>query len=148
VQTVNEQRVLREEAEYRLLTSFIYGLRGEAGRELWICNPETLDQALNMATIIHNAKKMEHCQRRYDTFTVRTQDRDYTDFKESKPKWRQGSPQQPRPLPRHPPERKERNRDQVRPWITCFSCGQPGHMARNCEAGGKPTTKREQHSPN
>jgi hypothetical protein len=104
----NEQRVLREEAEYRLLTSFIYGLRGEAGRELRIHNPETLDQALNMATMIYNAKKMEQRQRRYDTFTVRMQDRDYTDFKESKPKWRQSNPQQPRPLARHPPERKER----------------------------------------
>lgn len=29
-----EQRILREEAETRLLTSFVYGLRGETGREL------------------------------------------------------------------------------------------------------------------
>jgi hypothetical protein len=85
----NEQRVRREEAEYRLLTSFICGLRGEAGHELRIRNPETLDQALNMATMIHNAKKMEQRQKGYDTFTVKTQERDFIDFKESRPKWRQ-----------------------------------------------------------
>jgi hypothetical protein len=100
----NEQRVLSEEAEYRLLTSFIYGLRGEVGHELRIRNPETLDQALNMATVIHNAKKMEQRQKGYDTFTVRTQERDFIDFKESRSKWRQSSQQQPRQPARGPPE--------------------------------------------
>jgi hypothetical protein len=43
-----EQRILREEADFRLLTGFIYGMRGETGRELQIRNLETLDQALSM----------------------------------------------------------------------------------------------------
>jgi hypothetical protein len=54
-----EKRILKEEAGFRLLTSFIYGMRAEAGRELRIRNPETLDQALSMATVVYNAKKTE-----------------------------------------------------------------------------------------
>jgi hypothetical protein len=38
-----EQRILREEAECRLLTSFVYGMKGEAGHELRICNPEMIE---------------------------------------------------------------------------------------------------------
>ncbi|PNF15436.1 hypothetical protein B7P43_G18180, partial [Cryptotermes secundus] len=52
-----EQRILREEAETRLLTSFVYGLRGETGRELRIRNPDSIEQALAMATVIYNANK-------------------------------------------------------------------------------------------
>jgi hypothetical protein len=54
-----EQRVLREEADFRLLTSFIYGMRGEAGRELRFRNPETIEEALSIATVVYNAKKLE-----------------------------------------------------------------------------------------
>ncbi|PNF31083.1 hypothetical protein B7P43_G16331 [Cryptotermes secundus] len=97
-----EQRILKQEADFRLLTSFIYGMKGEAGRELRIRNPETLDQALNIATVVYNAKR----------------------------------------------ERWEQKRDRVRSPITCFACGRHGHIARNCEARRKPTTEREQHSPN
>ncbi|PNF25200.1 hypothetical protein B7P43_G17706 [Cryptotermes secundus] len=60
------QRILKEEAEFRLLTSFVYGMRGEAGRELRIRNPETLDQALNIATVVYNAKQMELHRKEHD----------------------------------------------------------------------------------
>ncbi|PNF21981.1 hypothetical protein B7P43_G17812, partial [Cryptotermes secundus] len=97
-----EQRILKEEADFRLLTSFIYGMRGEAGRELRIRNSETLEQGLNMATVVYG----------------------------------------------RPHERKDKNRDLVRSPVTCFSCGRHGHIARDCEARRRPTTRKEQHSPN
>ncbi|PNF14145.1 hypothetical protein B7P43_G17714 [Cryptotermes secundus] len=51
-----EQRIRKEEADFRLLTSFIYGMRGKVGRELKIRNPETVEQALSIATMVQNAK--------------------------------------------------------------------------------------------
>jgi hypothetical protein len=45
-----EQRNLKEEAESRLLTSFVHGLRGYAGRGLRFRVPNTVDEALNIAS--------------------------------------------------------------------------------------------------
>jgi hypothetical protein len=73
-----EKRILKEEADFRLLTSFIYGMRAEAGRELRIRKPETLDQALSMATVVYNAKKMELRHRDYDTVAVKKGEKDFT----------------------------------------------------------------------
>jgi hypothetical protein len=58
-----EELILREEAEYRLLTSFIYGMQGEIGSELRFCNPETIEQALNITTVVYDAIRLEPCQR-------------------------------------------------------------------------------------
>jgi hypothetical protein len=142
-----EQRILREEAECRLLTSFIYGMKGEAGRELRIRNPETVEQALNIATVVYNAKKLEPRYRGYDTLAVKTGGENFTNPRGYRPPWRQSG--QPRGSPaRRPQGQRDKSRDRVRPPVTCYTCGRHGHMARDCEAKRKPTTKRERRSPN
>lgn len=143
-----EQRILKEEAEYRLLTSFIYGMRGEAGRELRIRNPETLEQALTIATVVYNAKKMEHRRKEHETLTVKTERDSDTNPKGKRTPWQQRS--QPRGSQvRRPQERRDRRRDWVRPPIKCYACGLQGHMARDCEATRRtPAARREQNSPN
>ncbi|XP_023708597.1 uncharacterized protein LOC111865092 [Cryptotermes secundus] len=141
------QRILKEEAEFRLLTNFIYGMRGEAGRELRIRNPETLDQALNIATVVYNAKRMEPHRKDHDTLTVKTERKSYTSPKGYRPPWDQRSQPQGSPV-RRSKERRDANRDWVRPPVKCFSCGRQGHIARDCEARRKPTIQREQSSPN
>jgi hypothetical protein len=140
-----EQSILKEEADFRLLTSFIYGMRGEAGRDLRIRNPETIDQALSIATVVYNAKKMEPRYRDYNTLAVKTGERNFT--KGHRPSWRQNSQPQWSPA-RRPRGRRDRSRDRVRPPITCYTCGRHGHMARNCDQRRKPTTQREQPSRN
>lgn len=142
-----EQRIRKEEADFRLLTSFIYGMRGEAGRELRIRNPETVEQALSIATMVHNAKRLEQRPRDHETLVVKTERKDATKPNQYKQPWRQNG--QPRgPPTRRPQEPRERSKDQVRPPITCFSCGQQGHIARRCEAKKRPTTETGNHSPN
>ena len=141
------QRILKEEAEFRLLTSFIYGMRGEAGRELRIRNPETLDQALNMATVVYNAKRTEPHHKDNDTLTVKTERKSFTSPKGYRSPWNQRN--QPRgSTVQRSKERRDTSRDWVRLPVKCFSCGRQGHIARDCEARRKPTTQREQSSPN
>lgn len=130
-----EQRILREEADFRLLTSFIHGMKGEAGRELRIRNPETIDQALNIATVVYNAKRLESYQKGYDTLTVRKEKSDVAKQTEHRTQWRPDKRTQ-RPPAQKQGSQEDRNRDRVRPPITCFACGQRGHMARDCR--GKP----------
>ncbi|PNF29642.1 hypothetical protein B7P43_G16386 [Cryptotermes secundus] len=142
-----EQRILKEEAEFRLLTSFIYGMRGEAGMELRIRNPGTLDQALNIATVVYYAKRMEFHRKDHDTLTVKTERKSFTSPKGYRSPWNQRSQQQGSPVQRSK-ERRDTNRDRVRPPIKCFSCGRQGHIARDCEARQRRTTQREQSSPN
>ena len=143
-----EQRILKEEADYRLLTSFIYGMKGEAGRELRIRNPGTLDEALNIATVVYNAKRVELRHKDYEALSVKTDGReDYASPSRYRPPLRRRD--QPRRSPgRRPQERWEQKRDRVRPPITCFACGRHGHIARDCEARRKPAKQREQPSPN
>jgi hypothetical protein len=124
-----EQRILREEADFRLLTSFIYGMRGEAGRELRICNTETIDQALSIATVVYNAKKIESRYRNYDTLAVKTGENNITYPKGFGPSWRQDSQPQGSPV-RRPQGRRNRSRERVR----------PGHVLRLRTA--RPHSKR------
>jgi hypothetical protein len=142
-----EQRILKEEADFRLLTSFMYGMRGEAGRELRIRNPETLDQALSIATVVYNAKKVELRHRDYDTLAVKKGEKNFTNPRGYGPPWRQSGQPQGSPV-RRPQGRRDRSRDRVRPPVTCFSCGRHGHIARDCEVRRKPTTRKEKRSPN
>ncbi|PNF21999.1 hypothetical protein B7P43_G17692 [Cryptotermes secundus] len=142
-----EQCILKEEAEFRLLTSFIYGMRGEAGRELRIRNPETLDQALNMATVVYNAKRTEPHHKDNDTLTVKTERKSFTSPKGYRSPWNQRSQPQGSPV-RRSKERRDTNRDSVRPLVKCFSCGRLCHIARDFEARQRPTTQREQSSAN
>ncbi|PNF41928.1 hypothetical protein B7P43_G14829 [Cryptotermes secundus] len=143
-----EQRTLKEEADFRLLTSFIYCMKREAGRELRIRNPKTSDQALNIAIVVYNDKRVELRHKDYEALAVKTDGReDFANPKGYRPPLRQRD--QPRKSPgRRTQERWEQKRDRVRPPITCFACGRHGHIARNYEARRKPTTEREQHSPN
>jgi hypothetical protein len=73
-----EQRILREEAEFRLLTSFIHGMRGDPGKELRYRNPSTIDEALNIATVVYNANKIEPRPRNHEAFTVKVEPRSNT----------------------------------------------------------------------
>jgi hypothetical protein len=107
---VHTAEPLREEAEFRLLTSFIFGMRGEAGHELRIRIPDTLDQALSIATVVYNAKKMEQRHKDYDTFTVKTRERNTTDSKEYGPPRRRNG-QQWRSSVRRPQERVDKSKD-------------------------------------
>jgi hypothetical protein len=54
-----KHRILKEEANSRLLTSFIHGLRGHAGRELKFRTPNTVDEALSIAIVIYNMERVE-----------------------------------------------------------------------------------------
>jgi hypothetical protein len=142
-----EQRILKEEAEFRLLTSFIYGMRGEAGRELRYRNPETLDQALNIATIVYNAKKLEHQPKNYETLTVKVGDKKSTNQKGSRFTWRQDRQPQRSPVGR-PHRQESRSRDWVRIPVKCYSCGRQGHIARFCDKKEQRVDKGQQSSPN
>lgn len=59
-----EQRILKEEAEFKLLISFIPGLRGSAGTELKFRTPNSIGKALNIGTIIYNTEKLEKNRQR------------------------------------------------------------------------------------
>jgi hypothetical protein len=109
-----ERRILQEEADFRLLTCFIYGMRGEAGRELRIRNTETLDQALSIATVVCNAEKMELRQRDYDTLVVREGEKKFRNLRRYRPPRRQSGQPQGSPV-RRPQGRRDRSRDRVRP---------------------------------
>jgi hypothetical protein len=43
--------------------SFIYGMQVDVGKELRYRNPASVEEALNIATVIHNATKLESCPR-------------------------------------------------------------------------------------
>jgi hypothetical protein len=116
-----EQRILKEGAEFRLLTSFIYGMKGEAGRELRYRNPETLDQALNIATVVYNAKKLEQ-HRNHETLAVQIDGKEYTNQRCHKSTWHRGRQQQ-KPAARQPPRQGTKNRDLVQTPVKCYACG-------------------------
>jgi hypothetical protein len=54
-----EKRILREEAETQLFSSFIYGMRGNGRKGLRYRNPASVEDALNIATVVHNATELE-----------------------------------------------------------------------------------------
>jgi hypothetical protein len=59
---VTEQRVLKVEADFRLLTSFIHGVIGDPGKELRYRNPSSIEEALGIATVVYNAAKTRATQ--------------------------------------------------------------------------------------
>jgi hypothetical protein len=68
-----EQRILKEEAESRLLTRFVHGLRSYAGRELRFRVPNTVYEALNIAMIIHNTEELERQEKNREIFWAKTE---------------------------------------------------------------------------
>jgi hypothetical protein len=142
-----EQRILKEEAEFRLLTSFIYGMRGEAGRELRYRNPETLEQALNIATVVYNAKKLEHQHKNHETLAVKVEDKSSTPQRGPRSTWRRDRQPQ-RPPARRPRRQGNRNRDWVQTPVKCYACGRQGHIARFCDKREERVDRGQQKSPN
>ena len=142
-----EQRILREEAESRLLISFVYGLRGEPGHELRIRNPEKLEQALSMATVIYNANKTEQRHKEHATLAVHSNDRDTPEIQRNQPPWK-GSRRLWGTSVRRSQGRVGRDRERIRPPFICYTCGLPGHIARDCGTKGKCAGRRERNPPN
>jgi hypothetical protein len=64
-----EQAVINQEADRRLLATFINGLIGTPGKQVRLQMPETIDKALNMAIIATNAEKEEKASVRKDRGT-------------------------------------------------------------------------------
>jgi hypothetical protein len=75
---VTEQRVLKEEADFRLLTSFIHGVAGDRGKELCYRNPSSIEAALGIATVVYNAAKTDVPRKEREVFTVKTVGPDQT----------------------------------------------------------------------
>ncbi|PNF39365.1 hypothetical protein B7P43_G17748 [Cryptotermes secundus] len=142
-----EQRILREDAETRLLTIFVYGLRGETGHELRIRNPDSIEQALAMATVIYNANKMENRHKEHAAFAVQRDERYSEEARKNGPPRRRDRQPWKTPVQRFQ-ERAGRDRERVRAPLICYGCGQPGHIARYCKAERNPAAKREKNSTN
>jgi hypothetical protein len=153
-----EQRILEEEAESRLVTSFVQGLRGYAGRELRFRVPNTVDEALNIAMIIHNNEELERQEKNREIFCAKTEsERCYscnqTGHRFNQCRTRLHSQQCIEGNGRRAMARyAERTRKPVtvsRNDIQCFQCGREGHIARFCrqtpraKLEGKPQRKQE-----
>jgi hypothetical protein len=64
-----EQAVINQEAQRRLLAAFINVLNGAPGKQVRLQMPKTIDKALNMAMIATNAEKEEKASVRDDRGT-------------------------------------------------------------------------------
>jgi hypothetical protein len=143
-----EQRILREEADFRLLTSFIHGIRGDPGKELRYRNPSTIEEALNIATVVYNAQNMERNSRDHDVLTAkREQGRNISTQRRDRPVWQQRRQNQDSSA-RQPQSWDNRNRNRSQTSVTCFSCGRRGHMARDCDKREQSGVNRQQRHPN
>jgi hypothetical protein len=61
----DEQRAHQENADRIMLAAFVAGLAGETGKQVRICNPRTLDDALNVATAVQEALRQERKNERF-----------------------------------------------------------------------------------
>jgi Tfp pilus assembly ATPase PilU len=59
------QRVHNENVEHMLLSAFITGLTGAAGRQVRYSNPGTLEQALQIALSVQEAEQQEKFSERF-----------------------------------------------------------------------------------
>lgn len=143
-----EQRILREEAEFRLLTSFIHGMRGDPGKELRYRNPSTIDEALNIATVVYNANKIEPRPRNHEAFTVKVEPRSNTvNQRRDRPRWQPDRQYQKSPA-RQERRWDSRSKDRIQNPVACFSCGQQGHIAKYCDKREQRDVTRQRHHPN
>ena len=140
------QRIHRENAERRLLASFVAGLAGVAGRQVRYQNPQTLQHALSIALSVREEEKQERFS---ETF--------YAKFDESvsvKPRSTSRLDRE-RHSARHTADARPSNhlsghqyrtshstnrsvtsastRDvQTRAELRCYECEGRGHFAREC----------------
>ena len=73
--TPAECAILAEEGRYRLLSAFIHGCSGLVRRELRFRMPENIEQALNIATIVYNALKLEDDKKRDRIYRAEARER-------------------------------------------------------------------------
>jgi hypothetical protein len=117
-----EQRVLREESEFRLLTSFIHGVSVDAGKELRFKNPSSIEEALNIATVVYQASQLDERQSEKQVFWANTETR----------------PRRPEP----------RDDERVRNPVICYMCRRPGHIARYCDSERRREQPTKKAFPN
>jgi hypothetical protein len=65
-----EQRILWEEADCRLLSAFVRGTQEPAGRQLRFRGPTDLQEALTVATTVHDALKVQEGEKRAKIFAI------------------------------------------------------------------------------
>jgi hypothetical protein len=123
-----EDRILRDEAEFRLLTSFIHGVRGDVGKELRYKNPSSIEEALNIATVVYHAARLDERQREKHVFLASSGKPERTDTRRSTARWSGQKSHTHREIrPRRPEPRAEGG---VRNPVICYVCRQPGHIAK------------------
>jgi hypothetical protein len=141
-----EQRILREEAEFRLLTSFIHGVRGDAGKELRYKNPSSVEEALNIATVVYHASRLDAHHREKQVFWANTEKPERKETRRSPARWPGQKSQTQRDTRPRRPERRDDGR--VRDPVICYICRQPGHIARYCDRERRRDQPKKQASPN
>jgi hypothetical protein len=58
VQDEETQRVIKEEAERRLLAAYIHGLKGVVGQQVQFQMPSTMEQAVRLAVTVENVERL------------------------------------------------------------------------------------------
>jgi hypothetical protein len=144
---VIEQRVLKEEADFRLLTSFIHGVTGDTGKELRYRNPGSIKEALGIAAVAYNAAKTDVPRKEREVFTVKTVGPDQTKATGQGASRRNDRRYQEPRVDKFRVSNNER-RDRVQNPVVCYACRLPGHIARFCDKNGRRDQQRGQNPPN
>jgi hypothetical protein len=153
IQNSVEQRILKEEAEFRLLTSFIHGSRGDVGKELKYRSPSTIDEALNIATIVYNAGKLDKQEKDKEIFWPKVEPKKCyrchrTDHLISQCKARPPQQRFSRDNCRNDRFAETRREGTVsKAPVTC-KCKQEGHISKFCNQGPQRGVERGKRSPN
>ena len=156
-----EQKILADEAKFRLLSTFIHGMKGEAGKQLRFSMPATVEEALRIAEVIYRAVEMENKEKKKRLFSFRTEKlkcfncgkighmkrdcRFLLGKTASQQNYANSAPRQ-QPPSYKPLESDERKGADVRATLTCWRCHSPGHIAKHC--GKRPRALRTENSRN
>lgn len=150
-----EQKILADEAKFRLLSAFIHGMRGEAGKQLRFSMPGTVEEALRISEVIHRAVEMENKEKKKKICSFRAEKmkcfncgktghmkRDCRSLWKDSPKQNYAiSAPRRQPFSRKPPETDERKSVNVRATVTCWRCNEPRHVAKQCRKQLKETRR-------